>query len=511
MKTNKLHIVILLMTAQILSAQNLGSIVYEAEVLYKKTKPSLVFPKSKNLLPSQHFYSELDTAKNINFWESELKRIESSQYKKDIGLVFKANAHYNFRNGFDEDTQNFNIGRVRAELEWNILKSGYTYNRTKSKRLENEMQILKYKSLQEERELMRRQFRIDYTYAINLENISFFTRFLAFENEYFDYLNKLYFKKYIKRERLIKVSHQINILKNQIEVLQKQNQILKDSVSPRYLSMEKLPFLQLHIDSLSLQTPFNGLELKKENIELQHKAINDLNLSFYVQETFNQLRNGHRFFPSVGIRFRAPIRFNHRKKIIETKKKIVVAQEIDKSVGKYNRLITLTSGYNEKLRDLQHQFKNWEFVEERIRILSVLKSELKNDETGTLLLELLEEEFKILENTIQLKRQLYTTLSHVYELTEITDIHSLVTPVQFGDINQGKQFAIQYSKNYSTNFQIQFLKAKGCKEVEVLEGNIRLQKALEKAKMPYKKVKNITYQLIEKAIQRELTEIQLKP
>lgn len=508
MKTNRILLCILFLTTYNLSSQSLSGLVKEAEAIFEETRPRLVFPKTAGFLPYQHFYIQLDTVKNVNFWQSELKDIESSQYRKDFGLVFKANAHYNFRNVFDNETNNFNIGRIRAELEWNILKSGYSYNRTKSKRLLNEKQILQYKSLQEERVLMRRQFRIDYTYAINKESIDFFEKFLAFENAYFDYLNKLYFKKYIKRERLIKVSHQISILKSQLIILKQQNKSLKDSVSASFQALDKLPFLQLNIDSLSVSYDNRGLELKKQNVELQHKAINDLNFSFYVQESFNYMKTGHRIFPSVGIRFRAPIRFNHRKKIIETKKKILTAQEIDKSVGKYNRFITQTNGYNEKLKDVQNQHKSWEFVEERIRILSVLKSELENEETGTLLLELMEEEFKILENMLQLKRQLYTTLSHIYEITEVQSLYNFIMPIRFEEFSSQKRFAIQKSTTFSVNFQIEFLKAKGCTEVEVLEGNFEMQKALYKANLKFKKVTKITSQLAEVAILSELTQIQ---
>ena len=376
-----------------LPAQELQSLVKEGELLFEKTRPTLVFPKTSTFDSNQHFYSILDSLRSVNFLESELKRLQSKQYLQDIGLVFKATARHNFRNVFDNENNNFNIGQVRAELEWNILGSGYTYNRSKSQRLENERKILHNNQIKEDRILMRRQFRIDYTYAINKETIQLFESFFQFENEYFDFLNKLYFKKYIKREKLIQVGQQINVLKNQMEVLKAENTMLKDSVSERYLNVNRLPFLKLEIDSLSYLHNKENLLLQKENVYLQHKPTNDLNFSFYVQESFNYSNAGHRFFPSVGVRFRAPIRFNQRKKIVETKLKILEAQNTDASVGKHNRIITLLGGYNEKLKDVQNQYKGWKIVEERIRVLSVLKSELDNEETGILLLELLEEEF----------------------------------------------------------------------------------------------------------------------
>jgi len=507
MKTNGLLFVFIILMVTSVPAQELQNLVKEGELLFEKTRPLLAFPKTSTFQSHDHFYSEIDSLRSINFLESELKRFQSKQYLQDIGLVFKATARHNFRNVFDNENNNFNIGQVRAELEWNILGSGYTDNRAKSMRLENERKMLQNNRLREDRILQRRQFRIDYTYAINKETIQLFENFFQFENEYFDFLNKLYFKKYIKREKLIEVGQQINVLKQQMEVLKKENDVLKDSVSANYIHTSELPFLKLEIDSLTYPKNNDNLSLQKENVYLQHKPINDLNFSFYVQESFNYSRAGHRFFPSVGIRFRAPIRLNQRKKIVDTKLKILEAQHIDKSVGKQNQVITLLGGYNEKLKDAQNQYKGWKVLEERIRILSILKSELDHQETGVSLLSLLEEEFKVLENMLQLKRQLYTSLSHIYEVLESKDIHNITSPIDFNAYDQQTRFSLTNSDVFDLNFQIQVLKAKQCTEVEVLESDTLIQQALYKANIKYYTVKELSNPQIAFAIQQELNQI----
>jgi hypothetical protein len=494
-----------------LPAQELDRLVQESEALFEKTSSKLLFPVQSHFDSEQHFYTKLDTSRSVNFLTSELKKWQSQQSLQDIGLVFKASARYNFTNVFDNENNNFNIGQVRAELEWNVLKSGYTNNRAQSKRFENEMQLLRNNQLAADRVLMRRQFRIDYTYAINQEALQLFENFFQFENEYFDFLNKLYFKKYIKRERLIEVSQQINVLKNQMQVLEKETQMIQDSVSNPYKNQKSLPFLQLNIDSLSYANATEDVSLQKENVYLQHKPINDLNLSFYVQETFNYSNAGHRFFPSMGVRFKAPIRFNRRKKIIETKLKILEAQHTDQSVGKYNRIITLINGYNEKLKDVQNQYKSWKVLEERIRVLTILKQELNQQEAGMLLLELLQEKFRVLENMIQLKRQLYTALSHIFEVLESPNIESIVSPIDFTQYNQNTRFALKSDEQFDLNFQIQFLKAKGCVEVEVLESDIATQKALLQGGMRFYTVAKLSNQKVADAMQKEMNQIQRKP
>ena len=263
MKTNGLILGFILLMICNLPAQELKDLVKDGEDLFEKTRPQLVFPKTSRFDSNLHFYSKIDTSKSVNFLQSELKRFQSKQYKQDVGLVFKATARYNFSNVFDNENNNFNIGQVRAELEWNILKSGYTYNRSKSQRLANEMQMLQNDQVSADRVLMRRQFRINYTYAVNHETVQLLENFFQFENQYFDFLNKLYFKKYIKREKLIEVSQQINVLKNQLFVLKKENELLKDSVSPNFQEAKSLPFLKLQIDSLSYAYNSDNLEFAK--------------------------------------------------------------------------------------------------------------------------------------------------------------------------------------------------------------------------------------------------------
>ena len=163
---------------------------------------------------------------------------------------------------------------------------------------------------------------------------------------------------------------------------------------------------------------FEKTGFNEDNIKLQHHLVNDLNLSLYANQNFIYSTTAQTFFPSVGIRFRAPIRFNHKKKIIETKIKILKAQETDISVGKYNASLTYIKEYNEKLKDLQNQYKSWQVLEERIRILKVLKRELNSSETGLLLLGLMEEQFRILDNTLQLKRQLYKAITRLFQLNK---------------------------------------------------------------------------------------------
>lgn len=506
MKTNRILICILILIAQNISGQSLSALVKEAEDLFSKTKKSLVFPKESINKNEINFYHQISENRNLKLLQIDLKNWESKQYKKDIGLVFKATANYNFRDAIEEETSNYIKGSVRAELEWNILKGGFLKNKLQSKILKNDMEVLKMESSNAQKELWRRQFRIDYNYILNKETISFLEKFKAFENDYFDVLNKMYYQKLIKREKIITSSNQILVLKSQIETIKKENEILRDSVSEIFKDFQKLPIIKIHLDSISLAKEFEKISYKEDNIKLQHHIINDINLSFYATQNYTYSTITQKFFPSVGIRFRAPIRFNHKKKIIETKIKILKAQQTDVSVGKYNASLTYIKEYNEKLKDLQNQYKSWQVLEERIRILKILKLELDSSETGLLLLGLMEEQFRVLDNTLQLKRQLYKVITRLFQLNKEIDFRHFFTPFIFQEITDKQIVCMLKSKKYSIDFQVAFLKAKRINNILVLTNEKELQHRLREEKIAFIKVDRIrgitTEQFIEEEVNR---------
>jgi pyruvate/oxaloacetate carboxyltransferase len=112
---------------------------------------------------------------------------------------------------------------------------------------------------------------------------------------------------------------------------------------------------------------------------------------------------------------------------------------------------------------------------------------------------------------IQLKRQLYTALSHIFEVLESPNIESIVSPIDFTQYNQNTRFALKSDEQFDLNFQIQFLKAKGCVEVEVLESDIATQKALLQGGMRFYTVAKLSNQKVADAMQKEMNQIQRKP
>ncbi|WP_340066567.1 hypothetical protein [Ascidiimonas aurantiaca] len=488
-------------------AQVLDGLLVKADSLYQTTGQTLVFEdtSSSQKFPFE-FYQESPT--HANHFEIRLKELEATEYQKDWGLVFKANSNYNFRDAFDQEFNTFNRLNLRAEVEWNILKNGFTYNRTKAQQKLNEARHLKLQDQQLKKQVWRRQFRTDYQYIANKEAIELFESFLTFENNYFDFLNTLYVQKLIKRERLITVSNQIHILQNQLEVLKKENELLQDSISSTTSFLQKLPLFTIRTDSISMANSIYNTPYLQENIELEHKPVNNFSLSVYVNQNFNYSFTRNQVFASVGFRFRAPLRLNKRKQIIKTKLQLLAAREKDRSAGAYSNLITYINTYNEKLKDLQNQYKNWKVISERIRILKVLKSELSSYDTGLLILELAEEQFAILENMIQLKRQLYNTIAHLFEQYPSQRLQDMLVPYVFTEEKNKPLVLLTKSNQYSLDFQYDFLQAGNHFTIAVREDHLQIQQYLTGKKIPFTLVQKGNENMrVEDLIHEELKKI----
>ena len=265
--------------------------------------------------------------------------------------------------------------------------------------------------------------------------------------------------------------------------------------------------LKVQLDSFSLKKQLRKTNYKEENIRLEHHPLNNINLSFYINQNYRYSETAQRFFPSAGIRFKAPLRFSNRKKIIKTKIKILKAQELDKSLGQFNSIITYISEYSEKLKDLQNQYKNWQVLEERIRILKVIKEEFKTQDTGTLLIELIEQQFKVSEETLELKGQLYKVITRLFVLNEANTIEALFIPYKFKKITSFEKLLLKNSKNYTIDFQINFIKAKQLPKIGVLKEDFTTQNKLKKALIDYVLVDDTAQKTVEQFIKEELKRI----
>ncbi|GGI56174.1 hypothetical protein GCM10011444_04830 [Winogradskyella haliclonae] len=452
-----------------MKAQSLDSLLISSEELYRINETYLSLPVPQNVFKFNNKQPEDST---ITDYQIAIKQLEKDAYRKDLGLVFKANAQYNFNDDLDEESNRITRSRLKTELEWNILKEGFLNNKHKAQQKNIEISLLQQKKAQEKRIAWRRQFRIDYTYSINQELLTLFKHKEAFLNRYFDILSVLHYQKLIKREQLIEVGEKITIARKEGEHIKQYNKLIKDSVSSTYIP-SILPILIIKKEPYQFQIAMASNRDSLQAALVYNKAswLDNISLSAYANYNWTQSDINTRNFASVGLRLRVPLRFNENESI--TKAKIRLTNTIDNTheKGQHNQVVTYFASYREKIRDLHVQHKNWEIVQERKRVLQVLKKELNNPEAGIQLLALQEEQYDILENILILKKQLYTSLSHLYEL--YGDLKT--QPFIFKKRPSKDVIILNDKSSFPHTFQKAFLKAHNITSVSVLDKNIVLQ------------------------------------
>ncbi len=442
-------------------AQTIDELIIASETLYKETNSKLVFPAERSSFRFRP-YQALDSTYVAH--EIQLKKLQKEKINDDLGLVFKANAQYNFKDDLDEETNNYTRSRIKTELEWNILRSGFVQNRHKAIQFDNEIAILQQQKNRHDKINWRRQFRIDYTYSINEELISLFQNKLDFLHSYFDILSGLYHQKRVKREDFINISQQILVTEAELENTQTLNHQIIDSVSGYYKN-EKLPILFIkNISRINTSSNVFTDSIQIENIRLKHHWLNNISFSVYTNYNWLQTNMNQRDFASAGLRLRMPLSFKRRRQIEKIEILRGQAIRLDKQLGTQNAQMTYYNGYREKVRDLKNQYKKWVLVQENKRTLCIIKKELQEQETGLELLKLQIAQFEILENVLRLKMQLYTTIVHLYELSELLE----VVPFQFEQDEEPEVLITSSESGFDIAFQMEFLKAKDIGKVYIL-------------------------------------------
>lgn len=395
-----------------LQGQSLEPIVQGTARLFETSQVGLRFPLANDSLMLEQMVWTDSTYVDHQIAYNQLR---AEDLELDLGLAVNVRGLYNLRGDFEEDVNNYTKSRLRTELEWNILESGLVENRIAAKRLQNTNELLALEQEEKQRLEWRRQFRIDYTYSINKELIALMQEKEAFLEGYFDLLTQLYQQKYILREQVLQTGQQLSKVGQEIELLSKINHRLEDSIS---LNVSNGPLPIVAIDTLPqgamTQRPLDSLLLA--GAKFAHHWTNDLEVSLFTNYNWVQTELNDRDFAAVGFRVSVPLRTNRRKELIRTKVEMEKAYYRDQQTGNKNQLVTYLDAYREKAGDLRTQYQNWLIFEERKRREQLLKDEYGNLDSGLKLLEIQSVQFDILENTLKLKKQLYTTISHLYQI-----------------------------------------------------------------------------------------------
>lgn len=407
-----LSVIIQLTFSGILQSQSLEPIIRGTARLFETSQSDLRFPMANDSLMLEQI-----TWTDSTYIDHQIayNQLRAEDLKLDLGLAINVRGLYNLRGDFEEDINNYTKSRLRTELEWNIIESGLIENRISAKKLQNTNELLALERHEKQRVEWRRQFRIDYTYSINKELIALMQDKELFLGGYFDLLTQLYQQKYILREELLQTGQQLSKVGQEIELLRKINHRLEDSVSLN-TSNVSLPIVAIDTLPEGALTQRALDSLLFAGAKFTHHWTNDLEVSLFTNYNWVQTELNNRDFAAVGLRVSVPLRTNRRKELIQTKVEMEKAYYLDQETGNKNQLVTYLDAYREKAGDLRTQYQNWLILEERKRREQLLKDEYGNLDSGLKLLEIQSIQFDILENTLKLKKQLYTAISHLYQL-----------------------------------------------------------------------------------------------
>ena len=462
MKSPKLHITIFFCITNVFYAQIETELLNDLNTIYYSTNEYLnISDYNKSSLANIQFQVPATSLK-LQEYRREDVELQKKALRNDIGLSFKAAINHNLNDIFDEENNEFVTTRVRTELEWQLFKQGFFNNRNKARQLNNEAAIIELEQTEEVIILWRRQFRLSYTYAINNELIELYNKRVEYLINYFDVLTKLYNKKLIDRERIIKTSYDIEKTKQEIANYKTLNKSIRDSIFPEFETI-KLPFLKIENETFSpviVNTEKDSLQ--KSILTKDYKWFEDISLSIYANQNWVNSNITSRNYASVGLRLKIPLKRSFNKQLRQNKLNILSKQQSDKSVGKYNLTLTHFNSYREKLKDLKDQYKVWSIVTEKKRKLHLIKNNIDNFQVGIQLTDALTDQFEILKNMLQIKQQLYTSLSHLYQLDNNLKLSAYI----FKKSNQ-KRVLVSATELFSIEHQMAFLELKQIQIVHV--------------------------------------------
>jgi hypothetical protein len=326
---------------------------------------------------------------------------------------------------------------------------------------------------------------VQYNYSINQELIELFSRKEKFLEAYYDIAIQLYADKLISRETIIDLGLQLSTCQTELKNTKDFNKQLLDSL-PERMPFEKLPLVSIREielghdfgskTSLLQEILKRSDSLKAENLELENHWTNNIKLDGYVNYNFLQTTIDNRNFASVGLRLSFPIRFKNQREVIDATDRLNKANSAESVNGQEHTRTTYYESYREKIRDLKNQHNNWQIITERKRVLWALKSEISDKQAGLLQLASQHEQFAILENCLRLKKQLYTALSHLYEIDP--NIHFEV--LTFSEKKQ-ETALLNDDTVHSIEFYLAFAKAKNITTLYTRKTDSEMEKKFKAA------------------------------
>ncbi|MEM9921437.1 MAG: hypothetical protein AAF990_25270 [Bacteroidota bacterium] len=376
-----------------------------------------------------------------------------SELKKDVGLDIKGQYFYNHDPLFDftdgDIGQQFYSSRLRAGVEWQILREGFLGHRNSAKQLQLRRQI---KGVEE----MIDSNDDDLYYRYNLF-IYFFNRAkieLLRQRRYqleteLDLLHKVYYLKGILYEVVINARSRLEQINVKVENYESYNRLIDSTLFEEGLGIHydvrELPVLEIDLDRLvqdnQRQELVDSLDRMYRQVEvLKQNPVHDLSLKvgFYHNTGFERDDGvSDRTFSTWNLSFSIPTNALFQKK---SREEMVVANtEYRDQFNRYELLNNKTEVINYYY---EYQYKLQQYIEfmhkemlyrEKIRVEAVTQRDYVDIFRSLQTLKYLDVLRQIQLEMLDLKQQMYLLLLKIYGKSHRRSILPFIANVNIAD------------------------------------------------------------------------------
>lgn len=397
------------------------------------------------------FYSSNLHSKNQLQYELLLKRnsLQQEVYKKDIGLSLGGAFQENLTAPFasPEDAVVFRR-KFQVGLEWDVLKGGFTENRTKVKSLQNDLTFLKTgdKGIAGHQISTLQDFTKIMAY-FNKKKINVLEKRSALLAQQHELAKTLWEMKQITGDAYLKsIQHKTHI-NTQYKLYFGYNEDSKKIKGNDQIEMTPAVFdidfgkIISYMDSLKMNSD-SSISASIPNPKL-NAYYKDMSLKVYTRynyyEVFNNA-NVNRNFLSFGVNITAPLTFSTKQKneidAINNKLKYLQENNTESSTESTNTeyfLLNLFYEYRYKLNQYFTQLEKRKQFEELIRTENVKQKLYDLEFNPNTAIYILDDYWSNTIELLDIHHQLYGTLLNIYEKVPGLDLNTIIQPVNFDE------------------------------------------------------------------------------
>jgi hypothetical protein len=378
---------------------------------------------------------------------SQYLSYKSALERKETGLNFKASFTSQTVQDLQEGEVPLATGPLaRVGVEWDMLQSGLLNHSLRQRVAETEWQIFE---LTRERTAQADNYAFQYNYIIQqfnqakIKRLQHRTDFLKvalaileklYLNHQLTYSDVLDYRRKLEESQVLTAAYQK--YNNSPLFIGKKNLPVFDATTIPVVRLQLEPILQETIQRQDIETL---RRLQKEKIDLQNQPALDwklkTRLNYNVQFNGMQPQGG---FPSLGISFGMPIRFNkkEREALINVEKAQVDQEAENLLYNNKKELLNLYQEYNYKLKQYIHFLHQQEDINEQIRIKRATLEHQSQPQSPLPLLKAYDNHIATGIELIDLKQQLYLLLLKMYSLNPKMDLTAALQPISVEHIEQ---------------------------------------------------------------------------